>query len=69
MKSISETIRELIVMDEAEPFWILTSSAVTELIVPDCEFMVLAVIRLIKSVSTVMVLAISVLAFTEPRYA
>jgi hypothetical protein len=38
-----------------------------ELIVPDWELIVLAVIKLSKRVLAVMVLAIKVLAFTEPR--
>ncbi len=38
-----------------------------ELIVPDCELSVLAVIRFMSNVLAVIVLAMSVLAFTEPR--
>ncbi len=63
----SLTIKELMVIEEAEPLRIFTSSVVKELMVPDCEFMLLVVMRLIKSVLAVIVLAISVLAFTEPR--
>ncbi len=40
---------------------------VKELVVPNWELIVLVVIRLSKRVLAVMVLAIKVLAFTEPR--